>query len=183
VSAADVIRVLRERGYVRRDEAFQLRSGEWSHDYVDGKRALAAGADLRRAAEALVELAAEEGVSYDAVGGLTMGADPLSHAIAVVSGASWFSVRKEAKGHGRQQRVEGLPLGPGISVLLLEDVVTTGGSILQALDAVEETGAQVVLATTLLDRGTAAAGRFAERNVRYRALATYADLEIVPIGG
>ena len=183
VGASDVIRVLRERGYVRRDEAFQLSSGEWSHDYVDGKRALAGGADLRAAAEALVDLAAEEGVAYYAAGGLTMGADPLSHAIAVVSGAGWFSVRKEAKGHGRQQRIEGLPLGPGVFVLLLEDVVTTGASMLQALDAVEATGARVVLATTLLDRGTTAAGRFAERNVRYRPLATYADLEIVPIGG
>lgn len=183
MSAHDVVRVLRERGYVRREEAFQLSSGEWSHDYVDGKLALAAGADLRVAAEALVDLAAEEGVRYDAAGGLTMGADPLSHAIAVVSGACWFSVRKEAKGHGRGQRVEGLPLGPGVSVLLVEDVVTTGRSMLDALDAVEGTGARVVLATTLLDRGTTAAARFAARNVRYRPLATYADLEIVPIGG
>ncbi|MFP5319363.1 MAG: orotate phosphoribosyltransferase [Acidimicrobiia bacterium] len=183
MGAPDVIRVLRERGYVRRDEAFQLSSGEWSHDYVDGKRAFAAGADLRAAAEAIVELAAREGVSFDAAGGLTMGADHLSHAIAVVSGASWFSVRKEAKGHGRRQRIEGAALGPGTSVLLLEDVVTTGGSILQALDAVEETGARVVLATTLLDRGEAAAGRLADRKVPYRPLATYSDLEILPIGG
>jgi len=183
VSRDDVVRLLRERGYVRRDEAFQLSSGEWSHDYVDGKRALAAGADLRAAAEAIVELAAEEGVAYQAVGGLTMGADPLSHAIAVVSGASWFSVRKEAKGHGRQRQIEGAVVGPGTPVLLIEDVVTTGGSIFQALDAVEQAGARVVMATTLVDRGTVAADRFAARNVRYRALATYADLEIVPIGG
>jgi len=183
VSADAVIRVLRERGYVRRDEPFQLSSGEWSHDYVDGKRALAAGADLRAAAEALVELAAGAGAVYTAVGGLTMGADHLSHAIAVVSGASWFSVRKEAKEHGRGRRIEGAELGPTTPVLLLEDVVTTGGSILQALDAVEEAGAPVVLATALVDRGTAAAARLAARGVPYRPLATYADLEIVPIGG
>jgi orotate phosphoribosyltransferase len=179
----EIVTLLRERGYVRRDEPFQLSSGEWSHDYVDGKRALAAGGDLRRAAEAIVELAAAEGVTFDAVGGLTMGADPLAHAIAVVSGASWFSVRKEAKTHGKGQRIEGATLGPGTAVLLLEDVVTTGASILQALDAVEAAGARVVLATTLLDRGEQAAGRFGARSVRYRPLATYRDLEIAPIGG
>lgn len=183
MSASEVVRLLRERGYVRRDEAFQLSSGEWSHDYVDGKRAIGAGADLRMAAEAILALAREEGVTFDAVGGLTMGADPLAHAISVLSGASWFSVRKQAKGHGRQQLIEGAAPAPGTAVLLIEDVVTTGGSILQALDAVEATGAQVVLATTLLDRGDAAAPRLAERGVRYQPLATYRDLEIVPIGG
>ncbi|MGH9276747.1 MAG: orotate phosphoribosyltransferase [Acidimicrobiales bacterium] len=178
-----VVRLLRERGYVRRDEPFQLSSGEWSHDYVDGKRALAGGADLRLAAEAIVELVAAEGVAYDAVGGLTMGADPLAHAVAVVSGASWFSVRKEAKDHGRGRRIEGAVLGPGTTVVLLEDVVTTGASILRALDAVEETGARVVLATTLLDRGEQARDRFAARSVPYRPLSTFRDLHIAPIGG
>ncbi len=183
VRSEAVVRLLRERGYVRREEAFQLTSGQWSHDYVDGKRALAAGADLKTAAEAVVSLAAEEGVAFDAVGGLTMGADPLAHAVAVVSGASWFSVRKEAKGHGRKQRIEGAAIGPGTRVLLIEDVTSTGGSMLQALDAVEETGAQVVLATTLLDRGDSAAPMLAERGIRYRPLSTYLDLEIAPIGG
>ena len=183
MNAEPVVRLLRERGYVRRDEAFQLASGEWSHDYVDGKRALGAGADLRLAAEAILALARGEGVAFEAVGGLTMGADPLAHAISVLSGAAWFSVRKQAKEHGRQQLIEGSPPGPGTTVLLLEDVVTTGGSILQALDAVEATGAQVVLATTLLDRGDLAGPRLAARGVPYRPLATYRDLEIVPIGG
>jgi orotate phosphoribosyltransferase len=178
---AEVVRVLRERGYVRREQAFQLSSGAWSHDYVDGKRALASGPDLRLAAEALVSVAAEERVEFDAVGGLTMGADPLAHAVAIVSGKSWFSVRKRAKEHGRQHLIEGAALGPATPVLLLEDVITTGGSILQALDAVEEAGAPVVLATTLLDRGTRAASRLAERGIRYRALATYADLGIAPV--
>lgn len=180
--AGAVVRLLRERGYVRRGEPFQLRSGEWSHDYVDGKRALAAGADLKLAATAIVQLAAGESAEFDAVGGLTMGADPLAHAIAVVSGASWFSVRKAAKDHGRGQRIEGAVLGAGRRVLLLEDVVTTGGSILEALDAVEATGARVVLATALLDRGTQAAGRLSARSVLYRPLCTYRDLQIAPIG-
>ena len=177
-----VLEVVRRLGYVRRDEAFQLSSGGWSHDYVDGKRALAGGAELRLAAEAVVATAAERGMAFDAVGGLTMGADPLAHAVAVVSGARWFSVRKEAKGHGRQRAVEGAELGDGVSVLLVEDVVTTGRSMLQALDAVEGTGARVVLAVTLLDRGEMAARALAGRGVAYAPLATFHDLGIDPVG-
>ncbi|MCA1691210.1 MAG: orotate phosphoribosyltransferase, partial [Actinobacteria bacterium] len=143
-----VVELLRQRGYVRREEAFRLSSGEWSHDYVDGKRALAAGADLRVAAEAIVALAVAAEAPFDVVGGLTMGADPLAHAVALVSGASWFSVRKQAKEHGRQQLVEGAALGPGSRALVLEDVITTGASILQAIDAAQAAGASVVLATT-----------------------------------
>ncbi len=177
-----VLDVVRRLGYVRRAEAFQLSSGGWSHDYVDGKRALAGGAELRLAAEAVVATAAERGIAFDAVGGLTMGADPLAHAVAVVSGAKWFSVRKEAKGHGRQRAVEGAELGPGMSVLVVEDVVTTGRSILQALDAVEGTGATAVLAVTVLDRGDVAARALGDRGVAYAPLATYADLGIDPVG-
>jgi orotate phosphoribosyltransferase len=177
-----VLDVVRRLGYVRRDEAFRLSSGGWSHDYVDGKRALAGGAELRLAAEAVVATAAERGAAFDAVGGLTMGADPLAHAVAVVCGARWFSVRKEAKGHGRQRAVEGAELGPEVSVLLVEDVVTTGRSLLQALDAVEATGAEVVLAVTLLDRGDAAGRSLADRGVAYAPLATYRDLGIEPVG-
>jgi orotate phosphoribosyltransferase len=179
---AGVLTVLRERGWVRRAEPFQLSSGDWSHDYVDGKRALAGGDELRLAAEAVVALAASAGVAFDAVGGLTMGADPLAHAVAVVSGARWFSVRKKSKQHGRGRLVEGAELGPGTSVLLVEDVVTTGRSMLQALDAVEATGASVVLAVTLLDRGDVAGPAVRARGVPYAPLATYGDLGIDPVG-
>ena len=179
---AQVLDVLRARGYVHRDEAFQLSSGAWSHDYVDGKRALAGGTELRLAAEAVVAEAADVGIGFDAVGGLTMGADPLAHAVAVVSGAQWFSVRKEAKVHGRRRAVEGAELGPSVAVLLVEDVVTTGRSLLHALDAVESTGAPVVLAVTLLDRGEQAASALAGRGIPYIPLTTYRDLGIDPIG-
>ncbi|HYX44050.1 MAG TPA: orotate phosphoribosyltransferase [Acidimicrobiales bacterium] len=179
----EVLEVVRRLGYVRRDEAFRLSSGGWSHDYVDGKRALAGGAELRLGAEAVVATAAERGIAFEAVGGLTMGADPLAHAVAVVSGTRWFSVRKEAKSHGRQRAIEGAELADGVSVLLVEDVVTTGRSVLEALDAVEATGATVVLAVTLLDRGDRAGPALATRGVPYAPLATYRDLGIDPVGG
>jgi orotate phosphoribosyltransferase len=178
---ARVVRLLLDRAYVRRSEPFQLASGGWSRDYLDARLAIAGGADLRLVAEAILALAADEGVAFDAVGGLTMGADPLSHAIALVGDRSWFAVRKGAKSHGKQRLVEGAPLDASTRVLLVDDVVTTGGSIAQALDAVEMTGAPVVLAVTLCDRGDGARRLLEGRGVRYRPLTTYADLGIDPV--
>lgn len=169
-------------GHERRDQPFQLASGEWSHDYIDGKRALSTGRGLKLAARGIVAAVLDEGVTFEAVGGLTMGADPLSHVVASETDAAWFSVRKERKRHGRQKLIEGVELRPGMRVLLLDDVVTTGLSVFQALDAIEEEDAQVVLAVTLLDRGDVAIDEFAKRNVRYRPLITYRDLGIEPVG-
>ncbi len=174
-----LLEVLVRKGLEQRDEPFQLTSGAWSRDYVDGKRALADGADLELAARVVLDVVDEAGIGpIDAAGGLTMGADHLSHAVAIVGGLQWFSVRKRAKEHGRKQAVEGAVVQPGMRVLLLDDVVTTGGSIGQALEAIEATGATVVGAVTLADRGDRAAELFASRGVPYLPLLTYRDLGI-----
>lgn len=178
---AQVVALVRERGYERREEAFQLSSGAWSNDYVDCRRALSGGDALEAASRAIVGLADELGIGWDAVGGLTMGADPLAHGIAVVTHKGWFSVRKEAKSHGTGRLIEGCTVGPGVRVLLVEDVVTSGASILRALDAVSGAGAEVVLACSLLDRGERAREAFSQRGVRYEPLATYRDLGIDPV--
>ena len=178
-----VVQLVLDKGYVRREEPFRLSSGEMSHDYVDAKKAIALGRDLRLVAQAVLDLAASSGVEFDAVGGLTMGADPLAHALAVLADKRWFAVRKEAKQHGKERSIEGAELRQGERVLLVDDVITTGSSSLQALDAIEAVGAQVVLATCIVDRGKLAGDAFAERGVRYVALATYEDLGIDPIGG
>ncbi len=170
-----------ERGHERRAEPFRLSSGGWSQDYLDLRRALAEGAALRSAAETVIALAQELAVAFDVVGGMTMGADPLAHGIAVVSGARWFSVRKEPKVHGTGRRVEGGPLGPGDAALLVEDTVTTGSALLGALDVVEATGAQVVLAVALVDRGGQVAPHLAARGVRYRPVLTSGDLGLEPV--
>ena len=178
-----VVQLVLDKGYVRREEPFQLSSGEMSHDYVDAKTAIALGRDLRLVAQAVLDLAATSGVEFDAVGGLTMGADPLAHALAVLADKRWFAVRKEAKQHGKQRSIEGAELAPGEKVLLVDDVITTGSSSLKALDAIEAIGAEVVLATCIVDRGKLAGDAVAERGVRYTPLATYEDLGIDPIGG
>ncbi|HWD07519.1 MAG TPA: orotate phosphoribosyltransferase [Actinomycetota bacterium] len=176
------VEVLRTKGLERRAQAFQLVSGEWSHDYVDCKRALAQGSDLATVAQAVLDLVASEGIDFDAVGGLTMGADPIAHAVAVLSGKRWFSVRKTPKKHGRQRLLEGAELDGTTRVLLVDDIVTTGGSILDALDAIEEIGAPIALAVTLCDRGETGRPRLEARGVRYRPLMTYKDMGIVPVG-
>jgi orotate phosphoribosyltransferase len=178
-----VARVVLDKGYLRLDQPAKLASGDWSRDYIDAKRALAHGPDLRLASEALLQLAHEEGWTFDAVGGLTLGADQFSHTMAVLSDRSWFAVRKAEKDHGTRRRIEGARLGSGVGVLLVDDVVTRGGSILQAFHAVRETGAEVTGVTALVDRGPATAAAFAELGVAYRPLLTYHDLGLAPVGG
>lgn len=177
-----LVGVILAKGHLRLDEPVQLASGDWSRDFIDNKRAFARGADLLLAGEGLARLAADEGWDFDAAGGLTLGADHLSHAVAIVADRSWFVVRKAAKERGTKRRVEGAVLGEGVRALVVDDVVTRGGSILDAYHAVRETGATVVGATALVDRGPATAAVFAGLGVPFRPLLTYRDLGIAPVG-
>jgi orotate phosphoribosyltransferase len=172
-----------QEGYLRLDEPVQLRSGEMSRDFIDGKRALARGGDLALACRALLDGVAAAGIEFDAIGGLTLGADQFAHGAAIIGDKRWFVVRKEPKGRGTNRLVEGYPVAAGDRVVLVDDVVTTGGSIQQAWAAVEATGAEIVAAVTLVDRGEVAAAFFAERGIPYLPLLTYRDLGIEPVGG
>jgi len=177
-----VVAIVKAHGLEYRKEPFTLASGEQSHDYMDGKKALAAGRHLRIACQAIIELAHNVGAEFDAVGGLTLGADAFATGVALLTDKKWFVVRKKAKEHGKGRRIEGANLGPGVRVLLVDDVVTTGGSILEALGVVTATGATITLAVTLVDRGDVAAERFADLGVAYHPLITYGDLGIQPVG-
>jgi len=170
--------MVRQRGYERRDQPFRLTSGGTSHDYVDGKYALCDGPSLLQAAQALTQL---WGGRFDAVGGPTMGADALAHAVAMVEGCRWFSVRKEPKGHGRQAWVEGARLVAGERVLVVEDVVSTGGSLLRAVDRLKELGVSIVGATALLDRSPVVAQRLHALGIPWAPLLNWADLGIDPL--
>lgn len=144
---------------------------------------MSAGSQLALVSEAAVALATSRSIEFDAVGGLTMGADALAHGIAMVSGCTWFSVRKEPKSHGREQWIEGGRLSAGKRALLVDDVVTTGASIMAAYERVVATGAEVVGVITLVDRGDSGSARFGELGVPYAALVTYQDLDIEPVDG
>ncbi|ORB26996.1 orotate phosphoribosyltransferase [Mycolicibacterium parafortuitum] len=173
--------LIRTRGHERREEPFRLASGQLSHDYIDGKYAVDTGERLRIVSEAVAELAAAEGIEFDAVGGLTMGADPLAHGVAMVTGAAWFSVRKEQKTRGREQWVEGTRLQPGTRVLLVDDVISTGGSTELALERIAPLGVVVTGVIPMVDRGDIAAARFAKHGIPFRALVSYRDLGIEPV--
>jgi orotate phosphoribosyltransferase len=174
--------VVLAHGYLKLDEPVRLRSGELSAHFIDGKKALADGEDLELACRALLELVAEAELEFDVVGGLTLGADQFAHGVAIVGRKKWFVVRKQRKGRGTNKLIEGAELGTGVRVLLVDDVVSTGGSIKQAYDGIIENGADVVAAVTLVDRGNVARRFFKELGVPYLPLLTYEDLDIPPVG-
>jgi orotate phosphoribosyltransferase len=153
-----------------------LSSGAVAQYYVDAKRAILLPAGFTALGELVAKLAAEVGAT--AVGGLTMGADPVACA-ALAGGADVkaFFVRKETKAHGLQRRVEGPLLEPGDRCLVVEDVSTTGGSALQAVAALREEGHEIVAVTTVLDRLAGAKERIeAEAGVPFVPLTTIDDV-------
>ena len=178
-----VLAMVKDRGLSYSEQPLQLASGELSHDFIDGKAALRRGRDLGTAGEAMLELAEELGIEFDAVGGLTLGADHFAHIISFLGEREWFTVRKAVKGRGTNRRVEGADLNADTRVLLVDDVVTTGGSIREAYDEIVKTGATVTGAVTMVDRGETARRYFQEVGVPYGALVTYRDLDIKPVGG
>jgi orotate phosphoribosyltransferase len=154
-----------------------LTSGATAQYYVDAKRAILRPAGFGALAELVAGYARRWGAT--AVGGLTMGADtPACAALAGGADVKAFFVRKETKAHGLQRRIEGPPLRAGERCLIVEDVVTTGGSTVKAIQAVRDEGYDVVGVVTVLDRlsGGADAIARASDNAPYQALATIDDV-------
>lgn len=175
--------LLRSKAVREFDEPVELASGNMSRFFVDGKAGLARAVDLQLACEAIHRLVEDAGIVYDVCGGPTLGADHLAVGVAYASERSWFFVRKEPKGRGTGRQIEGAEVGPGVRVLLLEDVVSTGGSFIKALDVIQATGAEVVAAATLIDRGNSASVALADRGIAYFTLGTYRDFNMDPVGG
>jgi orotate phosphoribosyltransferase len=153
-----------------------LTSGARAEYYVDAKRAILRPAGFAALGSLLAaQVSAWEGT---AVGGMTMGADPVAcAALAGGSSAKAFFVRKDAKAHGLQRRIEGPLLAPEDRCVVVEDVVTTGGSTLAAIEALHEAGQQICGVISVLDR-LAGGGAAIERaaGAPYRALTTIDEL-------
>lgn len=157
-----------------------LRSGETSNWYIDARQTTFSGTGATLVGAAVVD---EVPQSASAVGGMTMGADPIAIATAMVASLGGrdltaFSIRKTAKDHGTGGRLVG-PIGPGDSVVALEDTTTTGSALVEAIEALHAEGVRVVRAVALVDRSGGAAGERVEQlGVPYIALTTPADLGV-----
>jgi len=151
---AALLRLLHARS-IRHGE-FTLASGARSTYYIDARPSTMSAEGLHLIGRLGLAAIRERGWTPAGVGGLTMGADPVAYAVALASRAQGpvvdaFSVRKEAKGHGTKRRVEG-NFQPGDAVVVVEDVITSGGSALQAIAAIEEEGGRVVGVLAVVDR-------------------------------
>jgi orotate phosphoribosyltransferase len=153
-----------------------LSSGREADYYVDLRRVTLSGQAAPLVGRVMRDLTRD--LDYDAVGGLTLGADPVAAAMLHAASADGdkldaFVVRKEGKAHGLQRRIEG-PDVVGRRVLAVEDTSTTGGSVLTAVDALREAGAEVVGVAVIVERG--AAGAVAAAGLEYRAAYSLSDL-------
>lgn len=146
-----------------------LSSGKEADYYVDLRRITLSGVAAPLVGQVLLDLTAD--LAYDAVGGLTMGADPVATAMLHAAAARGraldaFVVRKAGKAHGLQQRIEG-PSIKGRRVVVVEDTSTTGASALEAVAAVRDAGAEVVAVAVIADRSTGARERVEAEGVAY----------------
>jgi orotate phosphoribosyltransferase len=155
-----------------------LSSGQQADYYVDMRRVTLDGATAPVIGRVMRSLVADW--DFEAVGGLTLGADPVAmsmlHAAATAGKTlDAFVVRKAEKAHGLQRRIEGSPVA-GRRVLAVEDTNTTGGSVLTAVSALREAGAEVVGVAVIVDRGTGAKERIEAEGLTYRYAISAADL-------
>lgn len=165
---------------------FTLASGKKATYYLDGKQVTLDPHGARLVAEGILDLLAA-GPMPDAVGGMSIGADPITAAVVTMSAVRntpipGFMVRKESKGHGTNQYIEG-PVKPGQNVVIVEDVVTTGGSSLTAIERCEAYGLKVVKVLAIIDRMEGGAEAFTKRGYELASLLTIRDFGIEPPKG
>ena len=165
-----------------REGKVKLSSGLESDFYIDGKQTTLDAEGAYLCGKLLYEMICKEGKNIGGVGGMTLGADPLVTAVSIVSYLDnepipAFIVRKEPKGHGTENYIEGKSnLPDGTRVALLEDVVTTGGTLLQVIDRVEAQGFKVGLVATIVDRQEGGEEALAAKGYKLFSLFTREEL-------
>jgi orotate phosphoribosyltransferase len=163
---------------------FRLASGREASFYLDAKQVVLDAHGAMLVGRAILERLRSLGPLPAAVGGMSIGADPITSAVITMAGVEGlplkgFMVRKEPKDHGTKKYVEG-PVEPGQRVVIVEDVTTTGGSSLLAIDRVHEFGLVVERVVTVIDRLAGAKDAFAARGIPLESLVTIRDLGIEP---
>ena len=149
----ELLKLVKEKAVRKGD--FKLSSGKASAYYIDGKQVTLDPRGIFLMAKMVLSLT--QGAQADAVGGPTLGADPIAAAVALLSSQTGrplkaFIVRKEEKKHGTEKRIEGPPLQAGDRVIMVEDVITSGKSVMEAIREVEKLGCRVVKVVCLVDR-------------------------------
>jgi orotate phosphoribosyltransferase len=162
---------------------FTLASGKKASYYLDGKQVTLDPNGARLVAEGILDLLDGENLPT-AIGGMAIGADPITAAVVTMSAVRGtpilgFMVRKQSKGHGTNQHIEG-PVQPGDEVVVVEDVVTTGGSSLAAIEHCEAFGLKVARVIAIVDRMEGGAQAFADRGFPFASLLSIRDFGIEP---
>ena len=176
----ELLQLLREKSFrYSPDKHFKLSSGRESPYYVDARPVTFSAPGLALIGEIFYELLKD--LEVQAVGGLTLGADPIAHAVALTSflkgyPINSFTVRKEAKEHGAGRRVEGA-VRPGDRVVIVEDVLTTGASTLKAVAGAREFGLEVVKVLVLVDREEGGREAVARLVPQFEAVFTLSQLK------
>ncbi|MCI5147946.1 MAG: orotate phosphoribosyltransferase [Candidatus Electrothrix sp. MAN1_4] len=172
--------LLLEKSY--REGTFTLTSGKTSDFYIDGKQTTLDAEGGYLCGRQLFEVIKNAPEQISSVGGMTLGADPLVTAVSIVSHLEGspipaFIVRKEAKGHGTGNYIEGKSnLKPGGYVALVEDVVTTGGTLIKVIERVENEGFKVGLVVTVVDREEGGAEVLAQAGYPLQSIFTRTEL-------
>jgi orotate phosphoribosyltransferase len=173
-------KILLEKSY--RQGSFTLTSGLTSDFYIDGKQTTLSAEGAYLCGKLILELILKQKEPIQAVGGMTLGADPLVTAVSLVSFLEKkpipaFIVRKEAKGHGTGNYIEGLKNMPaGCRVALLEDVVTTGGTLLKVIERVEAQGFKVGVVITVVERQEGGVKTLADAGYNLESIFTREEL-------
>jgi orotate phosphoribosyltransferase len=175
----ELLPFVKKHAYLKLDKPIQLASGKMSDTYFDGRRITLHPEGMTLFAHAIIQ--SVDLSKIDAVGGPSIGADPISTAVSLIAYSEYkkvlpaFLIRKEPKKHGLQRQVEGWEITKGMKLLIVEDVITSGKSVLQAIGAVEALGAVVAQVICLLDREEG--GREALKGYPYTPVFSRKDIE------
>jgi orotate phosphoribosyltransferase len=174
-----LLAIIRERSFLTEGGPFRLASGGMSDFYLDMKPTTFSPEGLNLIADILYEMLRDDH-SVDAVGGLELGALPITNAVSM---RSWserpidgFVVRKEKKGHGTDKKIDG-NFRPDSNVVLFEDVTTRGGSVMEAVNAVRSRGATISKIVTIVDRLEGATENLRKEGIELVAVFTIHDLQ------
>ena len=178
IDKAKLLKLFQERAL--QFGTFTLASGKTSSYYLDGKQITLYSDGLRLVAEGLLDLLSD--VEFDAIGGMSIGADPIVGAVLTVAAErnrelAGFMVRKEPKGHGTKKYLEG-PITESMKVVVLDDVVTTGKSTLEAIQRTTDFGCEVVHAVGVVDRMEGGAENFRQQQIPFTSLLKITDFGI-----